>query len=71
MCDKYHINVVKEKLEHRLDCRSDLANSSYVVNGPSTLAAPQSGHPTSVSRAIRVALLSLVETTLVLITCES
>ena len=55
-------NLVQESLEHRLDCSSEFASSSDVGNGPSILAAPQSGRPTSISRAHRIALFSMVET---------
>ena len=55
-------NLVQESLEHRLDYSSDLASSSDVANDLSILAAPQSGHPISVFRVRRIALLSVVET---------
>ena len=59
--DEYRNNLVQESLEHRLYCSSDLANSSGVGNGLPILAAPQSGHPISVFRVRRIALLSIVE----------
>ena len=55
------INLVQESLEHRLDYSSDLASSSDVGDDLSILAAPQSGHPISVFRVRRIALLSMVE----------
>ena len=55
-------NLVHESLEPRLDCSSDLLSSSNVGSGLSTLEAPQSGHPISVFRVRRFALLSMVET---------
>ena len=61
-CGECRNNLVQESLEYRLHCSSDLASSSDVGNGLSILAAPQSGHPNSNSRAHRVALLPKVET---------
>ena len=55
-------NLVQESLEPRLNCSSDLASSSKVGSGLSALAAPQSGHPISLFRVRRIALLSIAET---------
>ena len=41
--DEFRNNLVHELLEPHLDCRSDLASSSDVGKGLSTLAAPQYG----------------------------
>ena len=61
MGDGCRSSLVQDLLELRLDCSSDLANSSDVGSDLSTLADLQSGHPNSVSRKHRVALLSMVE----------
>ena len=55
--DECRNSLVQESVEHRLDCSSDFASSSDVVNGPSILETSQSGQSTSVSRAYRIALL--------------
>ena len=60
--DECRNNPVQESLEHRIDFSSDLASSSNAGSSFSTLAAPQSGLPTSISRAHRIELLSMVET---------
>ena len=59
--DECRNNLVQESLEPLLDFSSDLASPSNVGSGLSTLTAPQSGLPNSVSRAHRIVMLSMVE----------
>ena len=60
--DECRNKLVQESLEPRWDCSSDLPSSSDVDKGVSILAAPPSGHPTSVSPPTRIAVLSMIET---------
>ena len=57
------------KFSH-LICGSDLASFLNLGNGLSTLAAPQSDHPTSVSRPHRIELFSMTETSYGLKFCK-
>ena len=66
MGDECRSSVVQGLLELPSDCSSDLASSSNVVSDISTLADLQFGHPNSISYENKIALLSIVETSLML-----